>query len=257
VIDDVDLGITHVVRGEDHVSNSAAQIQMFKALGAAPPEFAHEALLVAAEGKLSKRLGSYGAEHLREEGVEPMALLSLLARIGTSQPVEAAASLDALAAGFDFAHFGRAPAHFDPHDVELLNARLLHQVDYTAVADRLPAEATEADWLLLRPNLERLDEFADWFEVLHGEVDPPELGHDERLLLRDAATLAEALEWSGESWRELTARLKESTGRKGRDLFHPLRLALTGRDSGPEMAGLLERIGKARAVRRLEAAAKR
>jgi glutamyl-tRNA synthetase len=257
VIDDVDMKVTHIVRGEDHVSNSAAQIQMFQALGAAPPEFAHEALLVAAEGKLSKRLGSYGAEHLREEGVEPMALLSLLARIGTSQPVEAAASLDALAAGFDFAHFGRAPAHFDPHDVELLNARLLHQVDYTAVADRLPAEATEADWLLLRPNLERLDEFADWFEVLHGEVDPPELGHDERLLLRDAATLAEALEWSGESWRELTASLKESTGRKGRDLFHPLRLALTGRDSGPEMAGLLERIGKARAVRRLEAAAKR
>jgi glutamyl-tRNA synthetase len=257
VIDDVDMKVTHIVRGEDHVSNSAAQIQMFKALGAAPPEFAHEALLVAAEGKLSKRLGSYGAEHLREEGVEPMALLSLLARIGTSRPVEAAASLDALAAGFDFAHFGRAPAHFDPHDVELLNARLLHQVDYTAVADRLPAEATEADWLLLRPNLERLDEFADWFEVLHGEVDPPELGHDERLLLRDAATLAEALEWSGESWRELTASLKESTGRKGRDLFHPLRLALTGRDSGPEMAGLLERIGKARAVRRLEAAAKR
>jgi glutamyl-tRNA synthetase len=257
VIDDVDMKVTHIVRGEDHVSNSAAQIQMFQALGAAPPEFAHEALLVAAEGKLSKRLGSYGAEHLREEGVEPMALLSLLARIGTSQPVEAAASLDALAAGFDFAHFGRAPAHFDPHDVELLNARLLHQVDYTAVADRLPAEATEADWLLLRPNLERLDEFAGWFEVLHGEVDPPELGHDERLLLRDAATLAEALEWSGESWRELTASLKESTGRKGRDLFHPLRLALTGRDSGPEMAGLLERIGKARAVRRLEAAAKR
>jgi glutamyl-tRNA synthetase len=257
VIDDVDMRVTHIVRGEDHVSNSAAQIQMFKALGAAPPEFAHEALLVAAEGKLSKRLGSYGAEHLREEGVEPMALLSLLARIGTSQPVEAAASLDALAAGFDFAHFGRAPAHFDPHDVELLNARLLHQVDYTAVADRLPAEATEADWLLLRPNLERLDEFAGWFEVLHGEVDPPELGHDERLLLRDAAMLAEALEWSGESWRELTASLKESTGRKGRDLFHPLRLALTGRDSGPEMAGLLERIGKARAVRRLEAAAKR
>jgi glutamyl-tRNA synthetase len=257
VIDDVDMKVTHIVRGEDHVSNSAAQIQMFEALGAAPPEFAHEALLVAAEGKLSKRLGSYGAEHLREEGVEPMALLSLLARIGTSQPVEAAASLDALAAGFDFAHFGRAPAHFDPHDVELLNARLLHHVDYTAVADRLPAEATEADWLLLRPNLERLDEFAGWFEVLHGEVDPPELGHDERLLLRDAATLAEALEWSGESWRELTASLKESTGRKGRDLFHPLRLALTGRDSGPEMAGLLERIGKARAVRRLEAAAKR
>ena len=166
VIDDIDLGITHIVRGEDHVSNSAAQIQMFEALGAQPPQFAHEALLVAAEGKLSKRLGSYGAEHLREEGVEPMALLSLLARIGTSQPVEPIASLDELADGFDFAHFGRAPAHFDPHEVELLNARLLHQLDFAAVADRLPAGATEADWLLLRANLERLADFADWFAVL-------------------------------------------------------------------------------------------
>ena len=129
VIDDVDLRVTHIVRGEDHVTNSAAQIQMFEAFGAKPPAFAHEALLVAAEGKLSKRLGSYGAEHLREEGVEPMAMLSLLARIGTSQPVEPIASLDELARTFDFGHFGRAPAHFDPHDIELLNARLLHKVD--------------------------------------------------------------------------------------------------------------------------------
>ena len=121
VIDDIDLGITHIVRGEDHVTNSATQIQMFGALGSKPPAFAHEALLVAAEGKLSKRLGSYGAEHLREEGVEPLAMLDVLARIGTSQPVEPA-SLDELAASFDFAHFGRAPAHFDPHEVELLNA---------------------------------------------------------------------------------------------------------------------------------------
>ena len=132
MIDDVDLKITHIVRGEDHVTNSATQIQMFEALGAKPPSFAHEALLVAAEGKLSKRLGSYGAEHLREEGVEPMAMLSLLARIGTSQPVEPIASLDELARDFDFAHFGRAPAHFDPHDVELLNARLLHKLDFAS-----------------------------------------------------------------------------------------------------------------------------
>src|SRR5439155_15975702 len=149
VIDDVDLGVTHIVRGEDHVSNSAAQIQMFEALGAKPPQFAHEALLVAAEGKLSKRLGSYGAEHLRAEGVEPMALLSVLARIGTSQPVEPVASLGELAESFDFATFGRAPAHFDPKEVELINARLLHRLDYAAVANRLPTDATEEDWLLL------------------------------------------------------------------------------------------------------------
>ena len=257
VIDDVDLKITHIVRGEDHVTNSAAQIQMFEALGAEPPAFAHEALLVAAEGKLSKRLGSYGAEHLREEGVEPMAMLSLLARIGTSQPVEPIANLDELARDFDFAHFGRAPAHFDPHDVELLNGRLLHKLDYSAVADRLPAEASEEDWLLLRPNLERLTDFPDWFEVLRGEVDAPELAHDERLLLRDAATAAEGLDWDEATWRTLTSDLKASSGRKGRELFHPLRLALTGRDSGPEMAGMLFRMGKDRALHRLKAAAKR
>jgi glutamyl-tRNA synthetase len=257
VIDDVDLGITHIVRGEDHVSNSAAQIQMFEALGAKPPQFAHEALLVAAEGKLSKRLGSYGAEHLRAEGVEPMAMLSVLARIGTSQPVEPVDSLDELADGFDFATFGRAPAHFDPHEVQLVNARLLHKLGYAAVADRLPEDATEEDWLLLRPNLERLSDFPAWFEILRGEIDPPELGHDERLLVRDAASVAEQVDWGAEPWRALTGELKQSSGKKGRELFHPLRLALTGRDSGPEMAGLVARMGKNRAVRRLEAAAKR
>src|SRR4029079_9990838 len=174
VIDDIDLGVSHIVRGEEHVSNSAVQVQMFAALGADPAVFAHEALLVAAEGKLSKRLGSYGAEHLREEGVEPMALLDLLALICTSQPVEAIASLDALAESFDFSTFGRAPAHFDPHEVELVNARVLHQLDYAAVADRLPQGATEADWLALRGNLERLADFERWFAVLHGEIDPPE-----------------------------------------------------------------------------------
>jgi len=257
VIDDVDLGITHIVRGEDHVSNSAAQIQMFEGLGAEPPLFAHEALLVAAEGKLSKRLGSYGAEHVREEGVEPMALLSVLARIGTSQPVEPFASLDELARGFDFAHFGRAPAHFDPHDVELINARLLHTLDFSVVADRLPSAATEQDWLLLRPNLERLADFAGWFDVLHGEVEPPELSHDERLLVKDAAAAAETLDWASEPWRTLTDAVKAATGKKGRELFHPLRVALTGRDSGPEMAGLVAAMGQARALARLNAAAKR
>jgi glutamyl-tRNA synthetase len=257
VIDDVDLGITHIVRGEDHVSNSAAQIQMFEALGAKPPQFAHEALLVAAEGKLSKRLGSYGAEHLRAEGVEPMAMLSVLARIGTSQPVEPVASLDELATGFDFSTFGRAPAHFDPKEIELVNARLLHKLDYSAVADRLTQSATAEDWLLLRPNLERLSDFASWYAVLHGEIDPAELSHEERLLVRDAAAIAEKLDWSAEPWRSLTDELKRASGKKGRELFHPLRLALTGRDSGPEMAGIVSRMGKDRAVRRLEAAARR
>jgi glutamyl-tRNA synthetase len=254
VIDDIDMRVTHIVRGEDHVSNSAVQVQMFAALGAAPPAFAHEALLVAAEGKLSKRLGSYGAEHLREEGVEPMALLSLLARIGTSQPVEAVASIDQLAAGFDFAHFGRAPAHFDPHDVELLNAKLLHHLDFAAVADRLPEGASEADWLLLRGNLGHLREFADWLPVLDGAIERPELNRDDRLFVKEAAAAAENVDWASEPWAALTTALKASSGRKGRSLFMPLRLALTGRESGPEMAPLLARIGRDRALERLESA---
>jgi glutamyl-tRNA synthetase len=257
VIDDIDLGVTNIVRGEDHVSNSATQIQMFKALGAEPPAFAHEALLVAAEGKLSKRLGSYGAEHLREEGVEPQALLSLLARIGTSQPVEPFADLGQLAKSFDFAHFGRAPAHFDPHDVELLNARLLHQLEFAAVANRLPAGTNESDWLLLRPNLSRLGDIGAWLQVVNGEIELPELSHDDRLLARDAAQIAASLDWTTTPWKALTQALSEATGKKGKPLFMPLRLALTGRDSGPEMAPLVERIGKDRTVQRLELAARR
>jgi glutamyl-tRNA synthetase len=255
VIDDIDLEITNVVRGEDHVSNSAVQLQMFAALGASPPKLAHEALLVAAEGKLSKRLGSYGAEHLREEGVEPMALLSLLARIGTSEPVEALPSIESLAATFDFAHFGRAPAHFDPHDVELLNAKLLHHLDYADVADRLPQAVGEAEWLVLRGNLGRLAEAGDWVPVLGGEIDPPEVVPDDKPLIEEAARVAEAVDWDGDPWHALTDQLKASTGRKGRALFRPLRLAITGRESGPEMAPLIKLIGKDKAVKRLRESA--
>lgn len=257
VIDDADLGVTHVVRGEDHVSNSATQIQMFEALGAEPPQFAHEALLVATEGKLSKRLGSYGPEQLRADGIEPMALLSLLARIGTSRPVEAVLTLDELAAGFDFAHFGRAPTHFDPKEVESLNAKLLHHASYAEVASAILLDISAEDFDLLRGNISRLSDLEGWLPVLDGEIDPPELPHDERLLAREGAAIAAELDWAAEPWKTLTSALKETTGRKGRELFHPLRLALTGRDSGPEMAGLIERIGQERTVRRLEAAARR
>jgi glutamyl-tRNA synthetase len=254
VIDDIDMAVTHIVRGEDHVSNSATQLQMFAALGAPAPTFAHEALLVAAEGKLSKRLGSLGVDAIRAAGLEPMALLSLLARLGTSQPVEPRATLAKLAQGFDFAHFGRAPAHFDLAEVEQLNARLLHQLDFAAVTDRLPAGASEADWLLLRGNLAHLGEFADWQAVLDGAVEAPLLPDEDRAFLGEAARAAETIDWNVEPWAELSGALKVSSGRKGKALFHPLRLALTGRDSGPEMAGLLKRIGRDRAIARLSAA---
>jgi glutamyl-tRNA synthetase len=228
---------------------------MFDALGAAAPHFAHEALLVAAEGKLSKRLGSTGIDALREAGIEPLALLSLLARLGTSQPVEARPSLAALAEGFDFATFGRAPAHFDLAEVEQLNAKLLHLTDYADVADRLPAGTSEADWAALRGNVAHLGEVAGWLPVLHGDIAAPEVVPDDKPFLADAATAAEALDWSSEPWRQLTEALKAATGRKGRALFHPLRLALTGHDSGPEMAALLPIIGRDRAIARLRQAA--
>ncbi|HYI43754.1 MAG TPA: glutamate--tRNA ligase [Sphingomicrobium sp.] len=255
VIDDIGLGVTHVVRGEDHVSNSAVQIQMFDALGCKAPVFAHEALLVAAEGKLSKRLGSLGVDDVRGAGLEPMALLSVLARIGTSQPVEPVASLPDLARDFDFAHFGRAPAHFDLHEVELVNAKLVHALSFEEVRARLPDGLTEADWLLLRGNLTRVADAAEWLSVLEGEIDTAELNHDERIVARQAAAAARGIDWSSEAWRQLTEATKAATGQKGRALFHPLRLAITGRESGPEMAPLVERIGRDRVVRRLEAAA--
>ncbi|MDQ3074503.1 MAG: glutamate--tRNA ligase [Pseudomonadota bacterium] len=260
VIDDIDLAITHIVRGEDHVSNSATQIQMFDALGAAPPHFAHEALLVAggsegSGGKLSKRLGSTGVDGLREAGIEPLALLSMLARLGTSQPVEPRTSLAALAEGFDFATFGRAPAHFDLAEVEQLNAKLLHLTDHADVADRLPAGTSAADWDALRGNVAHLGEVAPWLTVLHGDIAPPIVVPDDKPLLRQAAEIAASLDWDDAPWRQLTDTLKQASGRKGRSLFHPLRLALTGRDSGPEMAAMLPLIGRDRTIARLHQAA--
>jgi glutamyl-tRNA synthetase len=161
VVDDVDMAVTHVVRGEDHVTNTGLQLQMFEALGAEPPAFAHEALLVGSEGKLSKRLGSLGVEPLREAGIEPIALVAKLARIGTSLPVEPVAGPDPLIEAFDFATFGRAPARFDLDELAALNARVLHQLPFEKVRDRLPTGMAEADWIAIRPNLKTVTEAAD------------------------------------------------------------------------------------------------
>lgn len=250
VIDDIDMGITHVVRGEDHVSNTAAQVQMFAALGAAPPAFAHEALLTGSEGKLSKRLGSLGCDHFRAAGIEPAAIVALLARLGTSDPVEPLVDRAVLVAGFDFARFGRAPARFDEGELAQLNARIVHQLDYDAVADRLPADMDAAAWAAIRPNLETVGGAADWWQVVAGPV-TAERDTDDAAFLEQAAAVAEAIDWTADPWHALTAQLKEATGRKGRALFHPLRRTLTGRDSGPDMAALLPLIGRERAVARL------
>lgn len=252
-VDDIDMRVTHVVRGEDHVTNTALQIQMFEALGASPPAFAHEALLVGSEGKLSKRLGSLGVDAMGEAGIEPIALIAKLARIGTSLPVEPVTSTDSLVHSFDFSTFGRAPARFDTEELLSLNARIVHQLDFASVTDRLPAGVTEEAWLAIRPNLSKVAEAADWWHVIEGPVEH-EAPEEDRDFLKAAAEAATALDWSDDPWRSLTSSLKQTSGRAGKSLFLPLRRALTGRDSGPEMAPLLLLIGKERAVERLEKA---
>jgi glutamyl-tRNA synthetase len=252
-VDDIDMGVTHVVRGEDHVTNTALQIQMFEALGDAPPAFAHEALLVGSEGKLSKRLGSLGMEAMREAGIEPLALVAKLARIGTSLPVEPVASVEPLIATFDFSSFGRAPARFDIEELAGLNARIVHKLPFELAAGRLPEGMNEEDWAAIRPNLRSVTEARDWWEILHGHVEHKAAAEDGDLLAAAADSIG-ALDWSEAPWPQLIASLKESTGRSGKALFQPLRRALTGRDSGPEMAALLPLIGREEAAARLRAA---
>lgn len=255
VIDDVAMGITDVLRGEDHVSNTAAQVQMFEALGATPPRFAHEALLVGSEGKLSKRLGSLGVAELREAGVEPDALVALLARLGTSQPVEAIADRDELAAGFDLSTFGRAPARFDEAELHRLNAAIVHRLPFARVAHLLPKGMGEEGWEAIRPNLAHIGEAAEWWGVVTGHLEVSPLSDEDRAFLAQAADTLAAQEWGDDPWRVLTDTLKDATGRKGKALFLPLRQALTGRDHGPDMAALLPLIGRDAALERLRKAA--
>ncbi len=254
-VDDIDMGVTDVLRGEDHVSNTAVQIQMFTALNAAPPRFAHEALLVGKEGKLSKRLGSLGVEALRENGVEAEAVVAMLARLGTSQPVEPIADRDALLDSFDLSTFGRAPARFDDAELERVNAAIVHQLPFAAVADRLPEGMGEAGWEAIRPNLSHVAEAGDWWRLVTGPVEQPEMDDETRAFLAEALKALDTLDWSDTIWRDLTGTLKDSTGRKGKALFLPLRQALTGMDHGPDMASLLPLIGAAQARARLEQAA--
>ena len=250
-IDDLELGVSHVVRGEDHVSNTALQLQMFAAMGSPPPRFAHTPLLTGAEGKLSKRLGSLGVDHFREAGIEPAALRSLLARLGTSDPVEPTAGVGVLVEGFDIAHIGRAPARFDEGELAQVNARLIHQLPFADIADRLPAGMDVAAWEAVRPNLSTVADAADWWAVIEGPIAAPAPAEEDRAYLAQAAAVAERIDWTGDAWHVLTDALKSATGRKGRALFLPLRRALTGLDQGPDMAALLPLIGRERAVARL------
>ncbi|TYC86227.1 glutamate--tRNA ligase [Novosphingobium sp. BW1] len=253
VIDDIAMGVTDVLRGEDHVSNTAAQVQMFTALGGTVPRFAHEALLVGTEGKLSKRLGSLGMAQLREDGIEPDALIALLGRLGTSDPVDPALRLADLAASFDLSRFGRAPARFDETELGRVNAAIVHTLPYEAVAGRLPEGMDATAWDAVRPNLAYVHEATDWWQVVTGPVAAPDLAEEDRAYLGTAGKVLAGLEWDAGVWKALTGALKEASGRKGKALFLPLRLALTGMEHGPDMGAMLPLIGRDAALERLRA----
>jgi len=249
VADDIDFAISHVVRGEDHVTNTAAQIEIFRALDAPVPAFAHFPLLVGAGGEaLSKRLGSLSLESLREDGMEPMAVASYLAKIGTSDAIEPRLSLDELAREFDFAKVGRAPAHFAPEELKTLNARTLHLLPYDA-ARLQPMGISESLWNAIRPNLTRIADAESLARLVTGPVTPV---IEDAGLAAKAATLLPPEPWDEATWGAWTGAVSAETGAKGRGLFHPLRLALTGRGDGPELKKLLPLIGRTKALARLE-----
>lgn len=255
VVDDIDLGMTHIIRGEDHVTNTAVQIQIFKALGANADAiaFAHFPLLTDAGGhNLSKRLGSLSVAGLRDQGIEAMAINSLVARLGSSDPVEPKKMLRELIDGFDLAKFSRASPKLDPDELKRLNERLLHEMPFDAVRDRLAAlglrDVDERFWLAVRPNITTLKEVADWWQVCRGDITPVIADPD---LAAKASALLPPEPWTEETWSAWTKAVGAATGRKGRDLFMPLRLALTAREHGPELKTLLPIIGRARAEARL------
>jgi glutamyl-tRNA synthetase len=252
VVDDADLAVTHVIRGEDHVTNTAAQIQIFLAIGAKPPQFAHLPLLTDAIGQgLSKRLGSLSLGELRASGIEAMALNSLLAALGTSNAIQPRQSLAALIAEFDIAKFSRATPKFDPVELEHLNARLLHEMSFADAAPRLKQAGLDGDepfWLAVRANLTQINDAKDWWHICREEVAPVV---EDAGFAGQAADLLPPEPWTAETWKGWTVAVQQATGRKGRELFHPLRLALTGRENGPELKTLLPLIGRTRAAARL------
>ena len=249
VVDDLDFAISHVIRGEDHVANTAVQIQVFEALGGPVPVFGHFSLIADASGeKLSKRAGASSVEELREDGVEPMAILSLLAKLGTSDSIDLRPDLATLAAEFDIAKFGRNRPKLDMTELDLLNARLMHTLSYEHVAERLPAGAGEEFWLAVRANLTRVSDAGEWWQVVTGPVTPL---IDEPDFIAAAAALLPSQPFDATTWSVWTNAVKAATGRKGKDLFLPLRRALTGRGHGPELAALLPLIGRERALHRL------
>lgn len=254
IVDDIDLRVTHVIRGEDHVTNTAVQIQIFRALGNEPPVFAHHNLLTTASGEgLSKRSGALSIGGLRDAGVESLAVAALAVLTGSSESVHPVAGLDELARGVDLGHISRNAARFDPAELTALSARTLHGLPYESARERLAAHdiaghRAEAFWLAVRGNLARFSDVIAWWRVVEGEIAPV---REDGLFLTEAAALLPPEPWDAATWKTWTDALKAATGRKGRALFHPLRLALTGAEQGPELAALLPLIGRAKALARL------
>lgn len=253
VVDDIDFKISHILRGEDHVTNTAVQIDLFEALDAPIPQFAHHPLLIGAGGEaLSKRLGSLSLKLLAEDGIEPMAALSYLAKTGSSDPVVPYAKMETLIEGFSLEKIGRAPAHFDPAELLKLNAKYLHMLDFPSVAGRLKQAGIDGDaafWDAARANLSRFSDVAGIWKMVQGPVVPV---IEDAVFCGHAAAALPPEPWDEASWSAWTKAVGTATGRKGRDLFHPLRLALTGQDHGPELKKLLPLIGRAKALARLE-----
>ncbi len=250
VVDDVDYKITHIVRGEDHVTNSAVQGQIFEAIGGKMPKMAHFAMLAGKGGEaLSKRLGSMSIGSYRDEiGLEPMSVISLLGRLGTSLPITAFLNPQELIETFDFSTFSRGVAKLDPQEIEHLNAKILHQTSFNDVIDRLDG-ADENFWNAVRPNIKKLSDIKEWARIIEGPVTPlidnPEFAH----------AALEALpqgEFNASTWKDWTNRVKETTGIKGKELFKPLRLILTGQGFGPDLGTLLPLIGRETAIKRLQ-----
>jgi glutamyl-tRNA synthetase len=253
VVDDADFAVSHIIRGEDHVTNSAPQLQLFRAIGAESPTFAHLPLMTDISGAgLSKRLGSLSLRDLRTQGTEAMAVNSLLAKLGTSDSIEERETLDQLVAEFSITHFSRSTAKFDPVELAHLNTRLLHSMSFEQARPRLIdlglEQADAAFWAAVRGNLATLAEAGQWWGIVAGPQAP---------VVEDAAFLAAAAAalppepWDATTWGAWTGVVKTATGRKGRELFHPLRLALTGRENGPELKNLLPLIGRDKALKRL------
>ena len=237
VVDDAGLGITDVVRGADHVANTATQIQMFAALGQAAPRFAHHSLMTGEGGeKLSKRLGGLSVAELREAGVEARAILAYLARLGSSQPVEPMQSFDEIVAGYDLSTFGLAPTKVSVEEIRQLSVKTLHETPYSAVAARYP-DLDEDLWNAVRPNIERASEFRKWAEIARGAT--PAIAPEDADFVKQAMRLLPEQPWDETTWKTWTNAVKAETGRKGRGLFLPLRRALTGVDQGPDMGAFM------------------